>query len=170
VIQKSVYVVHFVGYCLFGIINDSKKMESPKSRRHREKKQSYRRREHKNKKFYNSKAWKETRNSYIRAYQQKIYSEVTKGYWTVSGTRLELSPIQQTAILSLPDPPCELCLKLYAVEAYDKMNPGVELDHIEPINRENALESAKHGDPFSHDNLMLLCKNHHAKKSQRERT
>jgi len=48
------------------------------------------------------------------------------------------------------------------------MEEGKELDHIEPLNPENALDSAGHGDPFDHDNLQLLCHRHHSKKSQRE--
>lgn len=143
-------------------------MQSPKSRT-KPRKRKPGKRKHTNKKFYNSKQWKATRQAYIQEYQQKIYRECTMGYWTVSGTRFELSPHQQTVILSLPDPPCELCLKLFVVEAYDTMEPGRELDHINPLNSENALESNGYGEPFNFDNLQLMCHRHHAKKSQRER-
>jgi hypothetical protein len=146
-------------------------MISPKSHSYRSpQKKKYRRREHKNKKFYNSKAWKENRSAYIRAYQQRIYYECVRYYWTIrDGTKLSLSPHQVAHILSLSYVPCEQCLKLYCAEAYDTMSEGIELDHIEPLNPESALESEGYGDPFDHDNLQLLCKTHHAKKSQRER-
>lgn len=154
-------------------------MQSPKSRQHKEKKVSYRRREHKNKKFYNSKAWRETRESYLRHYQRRLFNHIPLGRWE----NMPLDGHQVSYILSLEYLPCEICLKLYAAEAYDKVEEGKELDHIIPVNRENALAVTeitqssharnvnfkKHGDPFSFDNLQLLCKRHHAKKSQRER-
>jgi len=145
-------------------------MWAPKSRTPKKPPRKREKRKHLNKKFYNSAAWRATRKSYIREYQTKIYSEVTNGYWTIrGGTKLELSPHQQTVILSYGIP-CEICLKLYCAKTYDKMEPGKELDHIEPLNPENALESTDHGNPFDHDNLQLLCYRHHAKKSQRETT
>ena len=72
-------------------------------------------------------------------------------------------------ILSLDFLPCETCLRLYCVDAYDKVEEGKELDHIVPVNSENALESKDHGEPLAFTNLQLLCRRHHAKKSQRER-
>ena len=145
-------------------------MESPKSNFYKERKStSQPRRKHKNKKFYNSASWRETRKAYLSEYQMKIFNECGRGYWTVNGQTLELSPNQQTYILSLDYPPCEMCLKFYIAGAYDFIRMGEELDHINPINRDNALEADGHGEPLSHDNLQLLCKKHHAKKSQRER-
>ena len=76
---------------------------------------------------------------------------------------------QVSYILSLDLLPCESCLRLYINEAYDTVEEGKELDHIESVNSENALKSADYGDPFEFSNLQLLCKRHHAKKSQRER-
>ena len=140
-------------------------MDSPKSHAHREKKLSYRRREHKNKKFYNSKAWRETREAYMRHYQQRLFKEIPQGKWN----GMDLAMHQVTYILNLGYLPCEMCLKHYIAEAYDTVEEGKELDHIIPVNRENATESKEHGDPFSFDNLQLLCRTHHAKKSQRER-
>ena len=140
-------------------------MLSPKSHQHKERKESYRRREHKNKKFYNSRAWRETRAAYMRHYRDKLFREIPKGKWRDIG----LTGHQVSYILSLSWLPCERCLRLYSVDAYDKIDKGVELDHIIPVNNEDALKSKGYGDPFSFDNLQLLCKRHHAKKSQRER-
>ena len=84
-------------------------------------------------------------------------------------------------LLSLEFLPCEICLKHYAADAYDKVEEGIELDHIQPVNPEDALDRSytcekgpkdfkyKYGDPFAFDNLQLLCKRHHSKKSQREK-
>ena len=144
-------------------------MESPKSRAHKEKKTSYRRREHKNKKFYNSKAWRDTREAYMKHYQRKLFNYIPLGKWD----RMDLDGAQVSYLLSLEYLPCETCLKLYCADAYDTVDKGVELDHIDPVNPENAIERTSpkdkiYGDPFSFDNLQLLCKRHHAKKSQRE--
>jgi hypothetical protein len=106
-------------------------------------------------------------------------------YGQVGG--MDLDAQQVTYILQLEYLPCEICLKLYCADAYDTVEKGVELDHIEPVNPEDALdrkyflhisegyggrtsvEFPTYGDPFSFDNLQLLCRFHHAKKSQRER-
>ena len=144
-------------------------MQSPKSRQYEEKKNApYRRRKHKNKKFYNSKAWKSIRHTYINAYEQKIRDEVSKGYWTTrDGLRMELEPHQISYIL-VYNLPCEICLKLYIAGAYTTIEDGKELDHIIPVNNENALLSKGHGNPLDLSNLQLLCYRHHDKKSKRE--
>jgi 5-methylcytosine-specific restriction endonuclease McrA len=139
-------------------------MESPKSRAHKEKKTSYRRRKHGNKKFYDSKAWRETREAYMRHYQQRLFKHIPMGKWE----GMDLDAQQVTYILQLEYLPCEICLKLYCADSYDTVEKGVELDHIEPVNREDALQSEGYGAPFEFNNLMLLCRRHHAKKSQRE--
>ena len=139
-------------------------MNSPKSRQHKEKKTSYRRREHKNKQFYNSKAWRDTRESYLQHYQHYLFENVKRYRWE----GMELKANQVGYILSLEFLPCEICLKHYCADAYDSVEEGKELDHIEPVNREDALQSEGYGDPFAFDNLQLLCVRHHAKKSQRE--
>ena len=143
-------------------------MDSPKSYKHREKRVSYKRREHKNKKFYNSKAWRETRDAYMRHYLNRLYIEVPMGKWK----GMEIDNYKLTYLMSKINRdflPCETCLKLFIADAYEDVERGVELDHIQPVNPENAKESKDYGDPFSFDNLQLLCKTHHAKKSQRER-
>lgn len=140
-------------------------MKSPQSRQHKEKKVSYRRREHKNKKFYNSKAWRDTREAYLRHYQNFLFTHIPTGKYKCD----YLTMPQVSYLLSLGFLPCETCLRHYIAEAYEKVEEGKELDHIEPVNNDNALLSEGHGDPFEFNNLQLLCKRHHAKKSQRER-
>ena len=141
-------------------------MESAKSRQHREKRDTHVRRKHSNKQFYNSKAWKDVRKAYLDRYREALYSQVPLGSWN----GIDISEAQQSYILSLPFLPCETCLRFYCADAYDTVDPGKELDHIKPVNRENAMESKEHGDPFDMNNLQYLCKRHHSKKSQRERS
>ena len=163
-------------------------MDSPKSYKHKEKRVSYKRREHKNKKFYNSKAWRETRDAYMRHYLNRLYIEIPMGKWK----GMEIDNYKLTYLMSrinIDFLPCETCLKLFIADAYEDVEKGVELDHIQPVNPEDALNreyecvvtgitkggnsygeyAFKYGDPFSFNNLQLLCKTHHAKKSQRER-
>ncbi|HDY66574.1 MAG TPA: HNH endonuclease [Candidatus Scalindua sp.] len=126
-------------------------------------------RKHLNKKFYNSAAWRQTRVSYIKRYQALLWKNAADGVWRDrNGNQLALESHKALHLLSMDYLPCEICLKLYCANAYDTMEEGKELDHIEPLNPENALDSAGHGDPFDHDNLQLLCHRHHSKKSQRE--
>jgi hypothetical protein len=140
-------------------------MESPKSRAHKDKKLSFKRRKHRNKKFYNSADWKRTRMNYLRHYRNRLYNWIPLGRYK----GIPVSAPQQSYILSLDYLPCETCLKLYIADAYDHIEPGIEVDHINPVNSNNALDSEGYGDPFDIKNLQLLCKRHHAKKSQRER-
>ena len=154
-------------------------MISPKSRAHKEKKEKGQpRKKHKNKAFYNSKAWRETREAYLRHYRNQLFNTLPNGKWKY----MDVDAHQVSYLLSFITPkrlPCEICLKLYINEAYDSVEEGKELDHIQPVNPENALEVDKewphdggtisYGDPFEFNNLQLLCKRHHAKKSQRER-
>lgn len=145
-------------------------MISPKSRHKRERRERGQpRREHKNDKFYKSKAWQQTRSAYLRHLEHKVFTETSQGFWSLrNGEIIKLNSRRSLYLLSLDFIPCEICTKLYVADVYEKVEPGVELDHIQPLNPENALESVGHGDPFSHDNLQLLCKRHHARKSQRE--
>ena len=168
-------------------------MDSPKSYKHKEKRVSYKRREHKNKKFYNSTAWRETRDAYMRHYQARLFREIPMGKWA----QMDIDNYKLTYLMSKINKdflPCETCLKLFIADAYEDVEKGVELDHIQPVNPKNALNRILtgaeaietkivpglpdeievklnyfYGDPFSFDNLQLLCKTHHAKKSQRER-
>ena len=143
-------------------------MISAKSRQHKENRDTHVRRKHSNKKFYNSKAWRETREAYMRFYRNRLYTEMPKLGRFKDQT---LTAQQVTYLLSLDYLPCETCLRLYIANAYDSVQPGEELDHIIPVNPNNALEISgmSYGDPFEFNNLQLLCRRHHSKKSQRER-
>ena len=141
---------------------------SPKSYHKKQRRRPQGKRKHTNTKFYTSKQWRETRAAYINEYQHKIYRELPNGYWTLHGAKLEVLPHQAMFILSRGWLPCEICLKLYLVGAYDTVEQAKELDHIDPVNPENALESEGYGDPFDFANHQYLCRRHHAKKSQRE--
>lgn len=144
-------------------------MLSPKSRASEQRRTiRKRKRKHLNKKFYNSKEWKATRTAYINWYRQKCFRDIPKGVWyTKNKDRLTMKFHQVSYLLSLDYLPCEICMKLYAVEAYDKVDEGIELDHIEALNPENALISDGFGDPFDFNNLQLLCRRHHSRKSNR---
>ena len=149
-------------------------MISPKSRHHKERKHSHVRRKHSNKAFYNSKAWRDIRHAYLQQYQHTLFDHIARGEWQGES----VSKKQQSYILSLGFLPCEICLRHYIAEAYDSVQPGKELDHIIPVNPDNALVPNMEtkfgtistcGDPYSFENLQFLCRTHHAKKSQRER-
>ena len=101
-------------------------MESAKSRQHKEKKVSYRRREHKNKQFYNSKAWRDTREAYMKHYQHYLFTSIPTGKYQ----GMDLSMHQVSYILALGYLPCEICLKHYIAEAYDTVEEGKELDRL----------------------------------------
>ena len=147
-------------------------MLSPKSYQYRERKEekrSQKHRKHLNKKFYNSKEWKRTREAYMMQYRLKLLREIPQGYWiTRNKDRIGMDSRQTLYLLSLDFTPCEICLKNFAAGAYNEVEEGIEIDHIIPINPENALDSNGYGNPFDLSNLQLLCKRHHAKKSSRE--
>lgn len=141
-------------------------MYSAKSHAHKEKRQGgHFRREHKNKAFYNSTAWKSVRLAYIKTYQELIDTEIPTGKWQ----GIDIDQWKVSYILQLDSLPCEICLKLFVSDAYDEVDAAYELDHIVPVNPDNALEREGYGEPFSFDNLQYICKRHHSKKSQRER-
>ena len=114
--------------------------------------------------FYTRAAWRRTRKAYIQEYIQMLRDEVPKGYVTIKQARLPLEPYQQTKILSM-FAPCEKCVKMYVIGAQYDMSEGEQVDHIDPINPDNPLESDGWGNPFDRDNLQLLCHRHHAKKT-----
>lgn len=126
-------------------------------------------RKHLNKKFYNSAQWRSTRESYLTYLQNKVWDEAKMHVWTLPQAELELNDMQSLYLLSIGFIPCETCVKLFAIGHYNTVNEGIELDHIEPLNPENALESRDWGDPFNRDNLQLLCRKHHARKSNRDK-
>jgi len=149
-------------------------MQSPKSKKRPWQSQKawkpvWKKKVHHNKKFYNSKAWKDTRKGYINALQHKLWQEALQNKWSLTSADLELTDYQKAYLMSLDFVPCERCIRMYAIGAYSAVVPGVDLDHIDPINPDNALDSQGWGNPFDHDNLQLLCKKHHSKKTGRDK-
>ena len=144
-------------------------MQSPKSKKRpwatKPMKPTFQKRKHLNKAFYNSRAWINTRKSFLQHYQNDVWIQVNKGIY--NGLIILIS--KQSYILSLPYIPCKRCLSLYIVGAYDEIREGKEVDHIEPLNPAEAIDSEGFGDPFSFDNLQPLCPRHHAKKSNRDK-
>lgn len=126
-------------------------------------------RKHLNKKFYNSSAWRTVRSDYLQKLKQRVWDAAIRHVWDLPQADLELTEQQSTYLLSIDFIPCEQCIKLFAIGQYDYVKPGKELDHIDPLNPENALDSKDWGDPFNHDNLQFLCPKHHAKKSNRDK-
>ena len=133
------------------------------------KKRSWVKREHFNKKFYDSKGWRNHRLGYIQYLQEKVWYEIPKKIWTLKTNYLNLTDYQSSFILSIGYVPCEMCLKLYLLRGREPIEKGEQLDHIDPVNPENALEAEGWGDPFDYDNLQLLCKTHHSRKSIRDK-
>lgn len=129
----------------------------------------HQKRKHLNKKFYNSKAWRDTRKSYLMSLQRRVWESAKAHVWNLEQSELEIEPHQAMYLLTLDYIPCEQCMKLFAVGQYKAVREGKELDHIEPLNPENALDSKSWGDPFNHDNLQLLCRRHHSIKSNRDK-
>ena len=127
-------------------------------------------RTHTNAKFYTSSAWRGLRKQYLLKLTDR-QTDIAK----------QLTPDKMLYILD-KIPVCETCLRLYMADAYTTVVTGMELDHIKPINPDNALlydngyssEDSRradiYGKPLDEDNLQFLCTRHHAKKSQRERT
>lgn len=147
-------------------------LPDPKSRPWQSKtkwKPTKQRRKHLNKKFYNSKEWRDTRQNYLLKLQKKVWDDAMDHVWNLPQADLELSEAQSLYLLSLDFIPCEQCIKLFAIGQYDYVKPGKELDHIDPLNPENALESKDWGNPFDNENLQFLCRTHHAKKSNRDK-
>jgi len=149
-------------------------MDSPKSRNRPWQsryvwREPHKIRKHLNKKFYNSKAWRDTRKAYITALEHKVWQSAKDRVWNLKGAELEMEAEQCNYLFSISFIPCEQCVKLLAVGQYDSVNEGKELDHIDPLNPENALDSKGWGNPFDHDNLQLLCRRHHAIKSNRDK-
>jgi len=144
-------------------------MISPKSR-HKPPKREFQPVEHTNKPFYNLKRWKDTRKVYKQNYQDKIFKEVPNGYWIDRlGRKRKVSVRQQTFILS-KGLVCEKCMRLYLADAREENEvfEGFILDHIDPVNPDNALDTMGgiYGDPFSFDNFQLLCRKCDNKKRQ----
>lgn len=116
-------------------------------------------RKHTNHKFYNSASWRRSRKDYIQ--------KLTEHQWEV----IMFMEDKHKMYLLDKVPICERCLELYLLGAYDIVDTAKELDHTNPINPSNALdtEKGKWGEPLDQDNYKFLCRTHHAKKSQRDK-
>ena len=116
-----------------------------------------------NQKFYTSKAWRGLRTKYIQDLTDKQYQDIqTVQIYTdknIMSCRMYL--LSQVPI-------CERCYTLYINGAYTKVDRGIDLDHINPVNPDNALDCKGWGEPLNEDNLQLLCKAHHNKKTLRD--
>ena len=117
--------------------------------------QPYQARTHTNAKFYTSVAWRGLRKQYIAKLEERQLIEA-KG----SDRMLYLIDMM---------PVCETCMKLFLAGAYTTVTKGKELDHIIPLNPDNALMDKNYGKPLDVDNLQFLCRRHHAKKSNRDK-
>lgn len=113
-------------------------------------------RKHLNKKFYTSYKWTKFRKGYIAYLTHKQLTEIPE--------------------ISLPDPykltlldevpVCEYCYDRYIKGFQPGVNKGRELDHIKPINPDNALMvDDKWGEPLDTTNVQLLCNRCHSEKS-----
>jgi len=136
-------------------------MISPQSNKKREPRQFKRTRKHthKNNKFYSGAAWRNLRSLYITKLTNHQYDAIP----------LISALDHRKAYLIDNVPICETCYRLYIHGAYDKVNKGEELDHIDPINPDGALQSEGWGEPLDQDNLQLLCRGHHSKKTTRDK-
>ena len=74
-------------------------------------------------------------------------------------------------ILEPKIPICEKCLALYKSgrRKPEQLKRGTAVDHIDPVNPENPMESRGFGEPLDMDNLQLLDTGHHSKKTQRDK-
>ena len=135
---------------------ESAKSNSPKSEKQRKPREG---RVHHNAKFYTSSAWRGLRKQYIKSLSLDQLTDIQLHTDKDIGYLISMIPI------------CERCYSLYMADAYDVVNSGNELDHIKPLNPENALdtEQGRYGQPLDESNLQLLCYQHHFKKSMREK-
>jgi hypothetical protein len=132
-------------------------MESPTSNKKREpRKFKRRKRTHSNNKFYTSKSWRGLRAKYIQDLTNHQYEDIQ-----------HLDTHKVTYLLSQV-PICETCYRLFKADAYTTVNRGTEVDHKEPVNPSNALDSKGWGAPLDVDNLQLLCHEHHTRKTNRD--
>jgi 5-methylcytosine-specific restriction endonuclease McrA len=112
-------------------------------------------RTHSNNKFYSSKSWRLLRKKYINDLIERQHQQFTNLDSTQKYYLLDKVPV------------CERCLELFMYDVYEDVSTGYELDHTDPINPDNALDtqSGLWGNPLDETNLKLLCTRHHAKKT-----
>ena len=108
--------------------------------------------------FYKNAPWRTLRSKYI-----KILSEQQMEF-------LETINPADAIILEGKIPICEKCLSLYKSgrRKADQLLSGKIVDHINPVNPENPLDSRGFGEPLDMENNQLLCHSHHQKKTVRD--
>jgi hypothetical protein len=105
--------------------------------------------------FYKTKPWRHLRLQKIEELKQEQYDYLE----TISPT---------DSVFLLPKVPiCEKCLTLYKAGRRTPIEllSGIPVDHIDPVNPDNPLESEGFGEPLDIENLQLLCISHHSKKT-----
>jgi hypothetical protein len=117
----------------------------------------YAEKERYNTKFYQSTAWRKFRAAYILELEE--------------GQGVFLEGHENPKVQSLLDrlPICEKCLRNYLAGSKKEPRMGKQLDHIDPLNPDDAYDSERWGAPLEKDNVQLLCASHHAAKSSRDR-
>jgi len=108
--------------------------------------------------FYKNRPWRNLRTKYIELLTQQQMDFI------------ETIPESDAIILEPKIPICERCLSLYKSQRRkpDQLLSGKPLDHIDPVNPENPMDSEGFGDPLSMENVQLLCHSHHHKKTVRD--
>lgn len=109
--------------------------------------------------FYKTKPWRKLRIKYIELVKTQQYEFI------------EIVDPADAIILERKIPICEKCFSLYKSSRRkpEELFPGKPVDHIDPVNPENPLDSEGFGEPLSIENLQLLCNSHHSKKTQRDK-
>ena len=115
-----------------------------------------------NSKWYKRSAWRRFRLAVIRNISDKQYNEI--------GNNNQLTTEQKLYLLDNV-PVCKKCYEMYINGWRDTVRVGTDLDHIQPVNPDNALntEDGKWGNPLDDDNVQLLCKKHHTIKTERDK-
>ena len=117
-------------------------------------------RKHGNKKFYTSYKWRKFRAGYIDYLTQQQLNDVQ---------HINLPDPYKLGIID-KIPVCEECLDQHIKGFRPGVKTGTELDHITPINPENAYDDkGVYGLPLDIGNVQLLCKRCHAEKSGKDK-
>lgn len=140
-------------------MNTPKPKNRPWKEEPKEKPIKHDRRKHTNTRFYTSSSWRNARKNYINT--------ITQHQWDT----ISLMPAEHKLYLLDKVPICERCLMLYLLGARNTIETAKELDHINPVNPDNALDTmnGKWGEPLNSNNYQFLCRTHHSKKSQRDK-
>ncbi len=111
-------------------------------------------------KFYQKMPWRN-----FRAAQKVIAIEKAK---KIMIELMDKKVLPLPEAFSNPQPLCEKCLKGNVLGKVYRA--ATVLDHIKPINPENAFDTknGKFGEPLAAENVQWLCSRHHAQKSGAE--